>query len=208
MTNWTKRVYRDNKKRLENTEQQWVDDGGKALQVSIDPASGAQIFIDQAQSQIHEGVAYETTAQATGGSGIKATLTFTTSDTKNWMHLLVHARSNVEAHFTLGEGPTIGAATGTNKVVYNRNRNSTNTSGIFGTRTVTVGNVTEGATVTSFGTPIEIGHFGGGRTGGESRGQDEWILKQNTTYALEVESEAASADIEIYMSWYEIEPTN
>lgn len=171
--------------------------------IKKDDITGVSIGINYPHHEIHEGDAYTAEVVATGGDGTKATITFTTPDTAKYMHIIVHARSNVEAHYTLGEGPTIGDGTGTNFTVYNRNRNSSNASGVLGTKAVTACQMTEGATVSNFGTILEEIHFGNGKVGGESRGNDEWILKRNTTYAIECESEAASSDNMIEIDWYE-----
>lgn len=170
---------------------------------NIDNITNALLVINNAHHEIHSGRAYTAEVVATGGSGTKATITFTTPDTARWMHIIVHARSNVEAHYILGENPTITADTGTNFIVCNRNRNSANVSGVIGTRIMEAENMTEGATVTDYGTILKEIHFGNGKVGGEVRGDDEWILKQNTTYVLEVVSEAASSDNMIEIDWYE-----
>lgn len=165
--------------------------------------SGSALTISFAHHKIHEGDSYTAEVVAANGSGTKATITFTTPSSAKWIHIIIHARSSVEAHYTLGEDPTISDATGTNFIVYNRNRNSNNTSAVIGTRTATAGRMTEGATVTSFGTILEEVHFGSGKTGGETRGDDEWILKQDKTYVIECESEAATSDNMIEIDWYE-----
>lgn len=170
---------------------------------NIDAVSGQNIRISFPHHELHEGHAYTIEAQAAGGSGTKATLSFKTPDSEKVMHLLIHARANVEAHYTFGEAPTITADTGTNSPPFNRNRNSANTSDVIGTRTATAGQITKGATVSNFGTILKNVHFGNGKVGGERREDDEWLLKKNTLYAFEIESEAASSDINIEMEWYE-----
>lgn len=175
----------------------------EGIPASIDASTETLQTIDHSHHKILEGDAYTAKVQAEGGVGTKATITFTTSDTAKWMHIIIHARSNVEAHYTLGESPTITADTGTNFIVYNRNRNSDNESLTKGTRTATAGQMTEGATVTNLGTILEQVHLGSGRAGGENRSDDEWVLKQNTTYVLECESEAATSDVLIEIDWYE-----
>lgn len=185
-----------------------IEDGtGTSRLAEVDNENRLQtraVTIAYANYQIRKGTAYTAEVVAADGIGTKATLTFTTPDnSEKLMHLIVHSRSNIESFYTLGENPTITGGTGTNFIVYNRNRNSVNTSQAFGTRTVVRGQMTGGATVTSFGTILEQLHFGNGKVGGEDRASDEWILKRNTTYAFEVESEAASSDVMIEIDWYE-----
>ena len=170
----------------------------------IDASTGSLQTVSYEHHEVHSGSAYIATNNAAGGAGTKATISFSTPDSTKWIHALFSARSNVEAEFTLGEAATITASSGDNYQPRNKNRNSANTSGLSGAGSAgVVGNVTTGGNVTSFGTVLETVHFGIGRTGGESRGANEWVLKQNTTYAAEVVSEAATSDVSIEMHWYE-----
>lgn len=177
--------------------------GDGSLSNGIDGVSGHQTAIDSAHAHIHEGEGYTTEHNAAGASGTKATITFTTPSGSKLIHLITHARSNVEAFYTLGEGPTITADTGTNKAPTARNRSNIVASIVIGTRTATANNITFGATVSDFGTILEQLHFGLGKIGGEDRADDEWILKPSTTYALEIESQANSSEIFIEADWYE-----
>lgn len=170
---------------------------------AIDATNNARLAVDHAHHKIHIGGAYTFETSAAGGAGIKATITFTTADSTEWVHAVIHTRSNVEAIYTLGESPTISADTGTMAPAILRNRNLSNPSLLKGTLRANADSLTEGATVTDFGTILELIHFGNGKQGGETRSDDEWILKQNTTYAMEVESEAANSEIMIEIDWYE-----
>ena len=173
-------------------------------EIPSDGTTASLLVIDHTHHKIHEGVMYHATANAAGGLGTKATLSFTTPNTTKWAHMLIHTRSNVEAIYTLGEGATITAASGSNWPATNKNRNSTNTSDMISAGSSSgAGYITVNATVTSAGNVIDNDHFGIGRSGGESRNDDEWILKQNTTYAAEVISEAATSEVSISIEWYE-----
>lgn len=170
---------------------------------NIDKTTTAIIEVSHSHHEIHSGNSYTTEDNASGGAGTKATITFKTPAGTKLIHMIAHYRSNVESHSTLGEGVTITADTGTNKLPTAKNRSNVVASILIGTRTAAVNNITYGATVTNFGTVLEIIHFGNGKQGGEFRGDDEWILKPDTIYALETESEAASSDVNIEMDWYE-----
>jgi hypothetical protein len=172
----------------------------------LDASTHAWNMIGYSHHEIHSGKSYTYDTNAAGASGTKATVTFTTPAGPKEIHMLVHFRSNVEAIYTFGEGPTITADTGTNEAPIARNRNNVVASGLIGTKAVAANNVTYGATVTGFGTVLEMIHFGSGKSGGEEHGSDEWVLKPATTYAIEVESEAASSEVMVEMDWYEHTP--
>lgn len=161
--------------------------------------------VDYAHHEVHSGSSYRIEHNASGGSGTKATVSFTTSDTAKWLHVIVTARGNVESVYTMGEGATITAASGTDYIPRNKNRNSTNTSTVISAGSAGgAGYATIGGTVTDFGTTLESLHFGSGKQqGGGERGTDEWILKQNTTYAFEVESQAVTSEVTCELHWYE-----
>lgn len=181
-------------------------DGYELSTPRLDATALGFIVVAGSEHEVHAGHAFHVEHNATGGSGTKATISFTTPNTTNWSHIIVHMRSNVESFYTLGEGATITAASGSNYAPRNRNRNlvSITSTLISAGSAGGAGNVTLGGTVTTFGTVLETLHIGSGRqTGGSEYGIDEWILKQNTTYALEIESEAASSEITIEMHWYE-----
>jgi hypothetical protein len=79
--------------------------------------------------------------------------------------------------------------------ILNKNRNSSNTSGIA--------TVSYDGTAATGGTLLLQEYLSDQRqSGGENRGQDEWILKQNTTYAVSLFGTANSpATLELH--WYE-----
>ena len=205
MTTWNKRGFKQNEEDLKTASSPWVDDGGKVMKVPFDKTTGGLLTIDYAHHEIHDGGSYRASHSAAGGSGTKATVSFKTPDTSKWLHVVIGARSNVEAIYTLGEAATVTASSGSDYAPRNRNRNSTNTSGVSGAGSAGgAGNCTIGATVTGFGTVLEVIHFGDGKkAGGDARGSAEWILKPNTVYAAEVESQAVTSEVSIDIDWYE-----
>ena len=170
-----------------------------------DRSTQVQMSIDYSHHEAHEGSMYHAHTSAAGGAATKATISFTTPNTAKWFHVVFFYRSNVEAIFTMGEGATVTAVSGTDYKARNRNRNIADAStavsaGSAGGATF----VTEGGTVTSFGTIIDPDHFGSGqKTGGEVRASAEWVLKKGTTYAFEVESQAATSEVGLALTWYE-----
>lgn len=205
MTTWTKRTYKQNEEDLVDASPHLTSVGGKVEKLSLDPMTGAQTTITYEHHEIHGGSSYRASHFAAGGSGTKATISFTTADSDKWLHIVFSGRSNVEAVFTLGEGATVTGSSGADFAPRNRNRNSTKTSGVSGAGSAgAAGNCTIGGTVTDFGTVLEVLHFGDGKkAGGDARGVAEWILKPNTVYAVEVESQAVTSEVSIDADWYE-----
>ena len=90
----------------------------------LDQSTEALITIDYAHHDLHEGSMYHVHTNAAGGSGTKATISFTTPDTTQYFHLIFFYRSIVEALFTMGEGATVTASSGSDYLARNRNRNA------------------------------------------------------------------------------------
>lgn len=127
------------------------------------------------------------------------TLTFTTPNTTRWLHMTIAAISSSGARFRFIEGGTGGGTSPTGALTpCNSNRNSTHQSGV---------NVSYDATLVTGGTScvdIYIGADGQGNSfaAGSDRGQQEWVLKQNTQYQLSI-YEADNVPGTLQMSWYE-----
>jgi len=184
----------------------WGSGAGEVDDVRIDASTNVLTTIDYAHHEIHSGSSFHAYINATGGSGTKGTITFITPDTTTYMHAFFYTLSNVAAKITFGEGATVTAASGTDFPALNRNRNlaATSTATVLASGSAGgAGNVTTGATVTGFGTILKLIEVGIGKSGGEVRSVDEWVLKRNTVYALEIESQAASSEVTAALDWYE-----
>lgn len=122
-----------------------------------------------------------------------------TPNTTKWAHMVVSVQAELDTNVKLYEGATHTVAAA--QTVYNRNRNSSNTN----TTTVNTHN-NDGADGTliyenQFG--LSVGGGAVGSSGGESRGDMEWILKQNEKYLLVVTSGTDNSSLSIRLSWYE-----
>jgi len=196
-----------------NSKIQIVDSDGDI--VAIDPATRNLVILDQDHFQIHEGNSFSTWyEQEVSDTGDESIIAFKTSGTTKWVQIImtVSASSSADAHII--EAPNIVDNTGAPLVVFNRDRNSATTSTIIDTSQnpdvtgqamffteVTQGNVTGG-------TNIAHVHLQGGAgpkaVGGDSRGTEEWILKQNTLYAFVVESLDMNDNVHLLeLDWYE-----
>lgn len=110
-------------------------------------------------------------------------------------HLKYNIDSTGPLTIELFEAPTT-TANGTAALVYNRDRNSANTSGLL---------VYHGPTVTADGTLLEghsIGASGGAKSG-TTDASDEMILKTNTKYVIKYTSKASQNDVSDAFFWYE-----
>ena len=172
----------------------------------LDGSTRALNVIDYEHHEIHSGSSFTAEHNAAGGSGTKATISFTTPAGTKYIHMVVETRTNVAAVYTLGEGATVTAESGTNYLARNKRRVATmNVATVLpaGSVPATAGNVTAGGTVTDFGTVLETIQVGSGKLGDNSRGTDEWVLAPGTVYALEMESEAATSEVRVSIHWYE-----
>ena len=192
---------------------QVVDSDGDII--TIDPATSNLVILDQDHFQIHEGNSFSTWyEQQVSDTGDETIIAFKTADTTKWLQIImtVAASSSADAHII--EAPAIVDNTGAPLTVFNRDRNSATTSNIIDTSQnpdvtgqamffteVTQGNVTGG-------TDIAHVHMQGGAgpkaVGGDSRGTEEWVLKQNTLYAFIIESLDMNDNVHLLeLDWYE-----
>lgn len=175
-------------------------------QAEVDSLSKLLGTITRAHKAIHDGISYAVIHQATKASAETLIVSFKTPDTTARLHFFIKARASGEANFVFLEESVVTAGSGTEKATINRDRNSSNTSVIIDNADpATVGNITLDGTITDDGTIIFEEHFGSGKSViGQSRGDNEFILKQNTQYAIRLTSEANGNDVELILDYYEV----
>ena len=200
MTEWTKRVYDQNLKDVANTTSEWIDSKGKARDVSLDGSTHAFNIVDYAHHEIHGGSSYvcmDSTASLGGENGDQLQLLFTTANIEKRAHLFYHAYASGAAYVTLMEAPSGGGAGGGAASIFNRRRDSSKTSSA-------IASVTKDASAATGGDLLIEHYIGTGKTdGGEVRGNNEWVLAPNTTYALRIYSTTGGVSAWIELSWYE-----
>ena len=183
-----------------------------------DRATNARIGITYEHHEVHSGssfhVGYSVT---TANSDNDVTgIMFKTPNTTKECHLIATFTCSDPAEAIINEAPTLAdSGDGADKAVANRDRNSSKTSTVQSLEdTPTVGSVTTmnetewTAVGVSSGTELEHEFLAGGShqkaVGGVSRGTQEWILKQNTTYVFYLQNTGASANAHsISLDWYE-----
>ena len=123
---------------------------------------------------------------------------FTTPNTTKWAHWQLVAQSTGFCRIDVYENPTVSDA-GTAVTAWNRNRNSA-------TAATTV--VTHTPTANPLGTKMITKYIGSatlgpGAVGGETRGDSEFILKQNEQYLVVATALDDGLSILIGGDWYE-----
>ena len=190
-----------------------VDSDGDII--TIDSQTRVLAAIEYEHYNIHEGRSFSCWyLQDVSDTGDKTIITFRTSDTDKWIHLTATASATVMAHFRMYEAPVVTDNTGAPLAVYNRDRNSATTSTIIDTsQAPDVANQATYFTEATMGdvvggTELAHEHLGTGEgkktLGGNTRGEQEWKLKQNTLYAFLLESVNDDDNTHIIiLNWYE-----
>lgn len=183
---------------------------------NTDHTTHAIITIEYEHHEIHSSNSYAVNYQGEVTNGNEQTvIAFKTPSTTSWMHLIAEATSDDSTSFIIAETTSIDAGEGTDKIVYNHNRNSTNTSTVKSLWSdpnvgyVTTFNETQanGANI-SITTTLwheDIGETGNPQSssGGGTRGQYEFVLKQNTEYAIILNAENDNTQVHnIILNYY------
>lgn len=165
---------------------------------SIDKTTGANVVMLYAHHELHEGDMWSCFysvasigAMTTPDDAIQ--LTWTTPKGPGLMHLVIHAQCGGPALYKFTEGWTGAGVSPTGTITgYNRRRDRENSNIIM----------YYDATLVTGGVVLEQEYISTGKFGaGESRSSQEWILNQNTKYAVSLYlNDAQIATIKI--DWY------
>ena len=174
---------------------------------SRDSTTNATKTVDYPHHEVHDGRAFVVTDVSELGDGGIRRIRFQTPDTTRWSHMIPTITTGLAAQAWLYEATTLQHVVANVLTPRNRNRNSTNVSGM------TICHTPLGNSSSSSGEAVEVilatqawGTPGKGASpgfGGSARGSAEWVLKQNTAYLVEVISAAASNAVSIELDWYE-----
>ena len=181
----------------------------------IDAATETLQTIEYEHHEVHSGSSYTAHFDniTTNDDDHRTAIGLITSGTTKWVHLVAEVSASSPAEFFILEGPTINNDAGTQATIYNRNRNSTNSSLVTDISASPTANKFETyieanlATLTG-GTKIEHILLAGGEgpkaVGGSARGQAEWILDAGVKYVFVIQNIGASINYhEIHLDWYE-----
>jgi hypothetical protein len=163
--------------------------------------TGARITMGEIHAFIHRGIVYDYSDKVTLAGNATVYITGTTNGKAIHFHKEIYNVSQGGIEIRLLENVT--ASGGDPVTPLNRNRLSANTS---------VFELKKGATVTNTGTFLRLVGFPTAsnpttrsvQSGAET---EEWILKNATTYAIEIKNLSADAKV-IYadFAWYEVNP--
>lgn len=173
--------------------------GMSGVPIDQDRVSKAAAVIDTVHDHLHDGQVFFWGISANVNNGATKIYRFTTPNTLIRCHFTINAYSPGNCTWTFYEGPTINAA-GTPRTPTNADRNSllAATMALF-----------EDATLLANGTQLWSGTTATANPllnlGGQGRGDNEVILKQNTEYALTLlNSNGGAVVITPNPRWYEI----
>ncbi len=171
---------------------------GNFADARIDASTFSIQTIDYAHHEIHGGSSYHlelTTAALGDETNDHLQISFTTPNTAKWIHMIAAAYGSGQYNYSVREAPTAAPVGGDAVVPRNRNRNSADAS-------TTVTPISGGSAAT--GGTLLINHdLGSGNArAGESRDNQEWVLKQDTMYVFRL---YATSGIQAVLSldWYE-----
>ncbi len=162
--------------------------------------SKAAIGINLEHTRVHEGLAYTAVHYDSDVDiAIPKWIAFTTPDTSVRAHMKIQIDGSGEYVMALYETVTDdwdGAAV----VAINNKRDSSNTSAL-------VFKVDSGTQVSAGGTTLfqQVSGANNNKTkvGGTARNGAEWILAQNTKYAVEITVTANATKVSVVFEWYE-----
>ncbi len=196
-----------------DTGDRYVFNGTSWIRVKIsvlDSSTYAITSISDGHSHIHDGEAYSAhSVESDFDKSQEINVCFTTPNSAVYLHCIPFGGCSNLGLFKMCEGATVTAATGTDVLAKNRNRNVANESVIVSTKDGSSYKYTMNATVTNDGTIIDQEMVGANKQGANvssARDTSEYVLKANTTYAFRligngVGSDNAIASMEI--TWYE-----
>lgn len=170
----------------------------------FDPVTRKETVISVAHAEAHEGHSFVATVVADGTSLVMA---FKTNNSTKVSHSFITFISESKAHIELIEGLSWDSGSGAQSAIYNRNRNSSESSTLLEDTTGSFsvsGNVIKGPTNLAGGTVVWTEYTWVDKKQGEkAREDEEFILKTNTTYAIRLTSDDGVKGLQIIMRWYE-----
>jgi len=174
----------------------------------VDSSTNSIQTVEYSHHEVHAGAAYSAYVNDLDlDTDDELTIAFTTPDTAKWFHMVATFKSTSSGLAEILEGPTITNGTGTEVAAINHNRNATgHTSGCLSIEASAVaGEYSTNPTITADGLVLIADTIGTGKNKGVSaaRGIEEYILKQDTTYAFRITGLADNGDSSITLNWYE-----
>ena len=186
------------------------------MKLKLDKMTNATVTIGYEHHEIHDGDSFSCHySNDCTNIGEMTLIAFNTPTCRHDLHLLFEASSTAGAYMAIYENSALDVGEGTALAIYNRNRNSSNAS-LVGSVVASpvIGQATSfneaqaaGANLVTT-TEIYRYYLGAAAAGtdhpGNSRGDNEWILKRGTQYAFAVVSLTADDNTHnVILHWYE-----
>lgn len=196
-----------------------VDNQGRLVIVDsslpIDGLSESVVTVDFAEHELHEGDSFTfTTSDLTMSNGETIIIAFKTPISPKRVHLLASFATAAGGHLEFIEGMTWAQGTGAQEAILNRKRESSmNSSGLRenqGQAEFTASDtMIVGATSLAGGSVLHTDYaFGTKQSPAGVRGNNEWILKPDTTYVFRFTADGNSNGGWVELSWYEHADSN
>lgn len=189
-----------------------VDPNDDTRRMAMDALFRAPLIQQIEHFEIHEGCAFIARAFDENMSiGDEIILAFKTPNTLKVPHIIIDFSAKASSHVDIIESPVWSTGTGSQVLVYNRNRNSTNTTDLLedstgsfiNTNTILLNpNNLSGGTIIPNGTLYVFTPMGIGQST-KSRGESETILKANTQYAIRFTTDSGVNGGDLMLRWYE-----
>ena len=170
-------------------------------QMVRDIVTGGEVVVSPKELRINGGKGYSASVRAaTLANAATLNAAFKTPAAVD-VHLIIEGWALVRAHYDLLSAATWDSTSGTAVTIYNRDRGSTNTTGVLGDKTgaFVAGTVVQDVT-TLAGTVLESVDLGPG----SRQSTTEWILARDTQYAVRLTADAASNAGNLLLIYYEI----
>jgi hypothetical protein len=168
----------------------------------VDELTAANVGLDYAHYEVHEGDAFSCCYYASTASGGVISMNIESPTTTKRAHLLLSVESNLPGVMVLYENPTWSAAgTGTALTSFNCNRNSTNTALTKLYSAPTLSGTLTGTTIMT--RVVGAGNSNQTRVGGSVRSGFEYILKGSDKYYVKFTADTNATLVSINVEWYE-----
>jgi len=154
--------------------------------------------------RIHQGNSFHISIAVVAAASLS--LSFKTGTSKR-LHMLISYASESESHIEYKEDVVITATSGTQKTVYNRDRESSRISTLLENKSgsyVADNKMLQDATVSAGTVFAHHQHWGDKKAGIGRRGSHEWKLALNTVYQFLLTSDDGSKGLHIMLNWYEL----
>lgn len=167
----------------------------------IDASTHSLQVVDNEHHEIHAGNHFTyTQVDADFDIADAVELLIVTPNTTKWAHMVIHVSAELDTNIKLYEGATHTVLAA--QTVHNNNRNSATAN----TTTINTHNDDGADGTLIFEDQFGISTGGGAAgtfSGGVTRGDIEFVLKQNEKYLLVVTSGSDNSSLSIRLSWYE-----